>query len=138
MKKLQKEYRSIIVRRDSVAAGDDIFAPHEKRVKIETKETLESAIEKVILAKYLPKIQDGKATWIVEGKEPIAVIAQQWLKPCYLVEANIELRKVVDFETDHQLKFIYWCQVEPQEVVDCIKQGKPLPDKFGRDKIFTR
>ena len=124
--------KNIIVWRDSVAAGDDAFAPHEKKVKVENDETIESVIEKISAGPYLPSIQGGKATWIVIGKGPLAIIAQQWPKPYYLVEPGAPIENLIEFTNDHQLEFKYWCQVEPNEVITCLKQGKPLPDRFGR------
>ena len=125
---------NIIIWRDSVAAGDDVFAPHEQKVKIEDGETIETTLEKILETHYLPKIQGGKATWIVVGKNSLAVVAQQCSKPLFLIEANTETKDLLDFTNKWHLDFRYWCQVEPNEVAESIKQGKPLPDKYGRDK----
>jgi hypothetical protein len=134
MNKPQKRRpENIIIWRDSVAAGDDVFAPHEIKIKVENTETIESTLEKILATHYLPSIQGGKATWIIFGKNPVAIIAQQWSKPHYLVAPVTHTKDLIEFTDDHQLEFIYWCQVEPNEVVASIKLGKPLPDKYGRD-----
>jgi len=130
--KQRRKRKNIVIWRDSVAAGDDFFPPHERRIKAEGDETLETILEKILAIHYLPSIIGGQATWIVVGKSPLAVIAQQWSKPYYLVEPVAYIEELIDRTSDHDLEFKYWCQVEPNEVVACIKQGKPLPDKFGR------
>jgi hypothetical protein len=126
--------KTIIVWRDSVAAGDDVFAPHEIKIEVENNESIETTLEKILATHYLPSIQGGKATWIVVGKNSLAVIAQQWSKPHFLVESVARIENLIEFTKDHHLEFMYWCQVEPNEVVASIEQGKPLPDKYGRDK----
>ena len=138
----KRRSKNIIIWRDSVAAGDDFNPPHAKKIKAESNESIEEVLEKILGTHYLPSIIGGKATWIVEGKFPLAVIAQQWSKPYYLVEASTPIEGLVEFN-DHQLKFVYWCQVEPNEVIASIKQGKPLPNRYGGDKkketnIFER
>jgi hypothetical protein len=129
-----RKSQNIIIWRDSVAAGDDVFAPHEQKIKVENDETIETTLEKILATHYLPNIQGGKATWIVFGKNSLAVIAQQWSKPHFLVESVSPTANLIEITNDHHLEFIYWCQVEPNEVVASIEQGKPLPDKYGRDK----
>lgn len=121
--------KNIIVWRDSVAAGDDIYPRHEKRIKTKSGETVESVLEKILAMHYLPSIIGGKATWIVVGKSPLAVVAQQWSKPHYLVEPSAHIEKLIEIKDGHHLEFMYWCQVEPNKVVASIEQGKPLPDR---------
>ena len=127
----KRRSKNIIVWRDSVAAGDDIFPRHEIRIKTEGGETFESVLGKILATHYLPSILGGKATWIVVGKSPLAVVAQQWSKPHYLVEPVAHIEKLIELENSHHLEFMYWCQVEPNKVVASIEQGKPLPDRFG-------
>jgi hypothetical protein len=122
--------KPMIVWRDSVAAGDDVFAPHEIKIKIDNNESIETTLKKILATHYLPSIQGGKATWIVVGKKPVAVVAQQWSKPHFLVEAAARTENLIDFTKDHHLEFMYWCQVDPNEVIASIEQGNPLPDKW--------
>lgn len=125
---------NIIVWRDSVAAGDDIFAPHAIKIKVDNNESIETTLGKILASHYLPSIQGDKATWIVVGKNSLAVVAQQWSKPHFLVEAVTPTCNLIEFTNEHHLDFRYWCQVEPNEVVACLEQGKPLPDRYGSDK----
>jgi hypothetical protein len=129
----EKESKHILIWRDSVAAGDDVFAPHEVAINVEYDERIERTLEKIVAARYLPSILGGKATWIVIGKKPVAVIAQQWREPHYFVESTTRTEDLIESTDDHQLEFLYWCQVEPGQVVESLEQGKPLPDKYGRE-----
>ena len=126
--------KNIIIWRDSVAAGDDVDAPHEIKIMVENDESIETTLEKILATHYLASIQGGKATWIVVGKNPLAVIAQQWSKPHFLVTSSAHTEDLIEVTKKYQLEFRYWCQVEPNEVVASIEQGKPLPDRYGRDK----
>jgi hypothetical protein len=126
--------KDITIWRDSVAAGDDIFAPHEIKIRVEYDESIETTLEKILATHYLPSIQGGKATWILVGKSSLAVIAQQWSMPHFFIKLNARTESLVEFTNKWQLEFKYWCQVEPDEVAACIEQGKPLPDRYGRDK----
>jgi len=130
----KRRSKNIIVWRDSVAAGDDIYPRHEKRIKTESDETIESVLEKILGTHYLPSILGGKATWIVVGKSHLAVVAQQWSKPHYLVDPTTLIENLIELKDGHHLEFMYWCQVEPQKVVASIEQGKPLLDRYGRDE----
>ena len=139
----ERRFKNIIFWRDSVAAGDDINPRHERIIKIESGETVESVLEKILSMHYLPSILGGKATWIVMGKSPLAVVAQQWSKPHFLVEPTTHIENLVELKDGHHLEFMYWCQVEPNKVVASIEQGKPLPDQYGRDEkskmsVFAR
>ena len=121
----------VIIWRESVAAGDDVDAPHELEVKVEQNEPIDRTVEKILANRYLASIQGGKATWILMGRKPIAVLAQQWSKPHFLVEPTTCTEELIASTGDRQFEFLYWCQVEPHKVVDCIVQGKPWPDRYS-------
>ena len=67
--------------RDSVAAGDDMDAPHELAVLVDDDATTETMIAAIRDADYLPRIAGGRATWSVVSDRTLAVIAQQWPEP---------------------------------------------------------
>lgn len=123
--------QTITIWRDSVAAGDDVFAPHELKIEIEENETIETTLGEILTRHYLASIQGGKATWIVVGKTALAVIAQQWAKPQYLIEKTLRTKDVLDDKNEWHLDFRYWGQADPDEVIESIKQGKPLPDRYS-------
>jgi hypothetical protein len=97
--------------RDSVAAGDDIGAPHRKRISVAASAALAEVIAKVGSLGYLAEIAGGKATWVVEASVPLAVMAQQWSEPVIL-PAGLAL---TDIPTE--LHFRYLAQEDPAQVV---------------------
>jgi len=122
------------VKRDSVCAGDDVDAPHARRFEFQSSVTLGDALSAVIKAGYLAKIAGGKATWIVEADQPLAVVAEQWDSPEFLVDSSTRLTEYVSLGASKPLFFRYWCQVDPAVVFERLKAGRPLPDMFGRDE----
>ena len=102
---------SIKVERDSVCAGDDGDAPHTQTFELNDGTTLEDTLKHIIGSRYLASIQGGKATWIVHGKMPLAVVAQQWLEPKFLVDPLQEI-------PDRELFFEYCQQKDPDEVYE--------------------
>ena len=118
--------------RDSVHAGDDVDAPHEIRLPISDDESLENVIRRIVSSNYLASISGGKATWIVEsGSRALGVVAQQWPTARFLVAADNNVRSFLSSNTGCHLNFIYWCQVDPDHVFECLQDGKPLPNKYG-------
>jgi hypothetical protein len=125
--------RSLIVWRDSVAAGDDADAPHEWILPVSPDATVSDVVERVLRVspRYLASIGGGRATWILETGRPIAVVAQQWEEPRYLVPASVPVWSVVSPASRPHLQARYWCQVEPELVVDALRSGAPLPDRYS-------
>lgn len=126
---------AVNVERDSICAGDDIDAPHAMRFAFQLTDTLEQALSTIVDA-YLPNnIAGGKATWIVEAAgKSVAVVAQQWESPQFLIKPTTQLIECVVPEAPKGLFFRYWCQVSPVVVFDCLRLGRPLPDIYGRDE----
>jgi len=104
--------------------------PHDIDFSVTEEETVECVAGRLIAASYLPSISGGKATWILEtNSAPLAVIAQQWPQPRFLVEPG---RRIGADVGSGDLYFRYWCQVDPDLVYECLRDGKALPDMFGR------
>lgn len=121
----------IVIWRDSVAAGDDVDAPHELKIELRAQESLDSLVTRIIQSNYLASIAGGKATWILKsGERALAVVAQQWPAPCFLVPAEDSARSYLS-GGECDVEFVYWCQVDPKRVFDCLASGKPLPDRHG-------
>ncbi|MDB5338862.1 MAG: hypothetical protein JWN70_4481 [Planctomycetaceae bacterium] len=126
---------AVNVERDSVGAGDDIFAPHAKRFAFQARDTLADVLSAILVAGYLAKIAGGKATWIVEAAgKPVAVVAQQWGAPKFLIDQTSLVTDCVTPEAPRALFFRYWCQLDPAVVFQCLRLGQPLPDRYGRDE----
>jgi hypothetical protein len=119
------------VERDSVCAGDDADAPHEKHFRLSADATLADTISVIIGEKYLASIAGGMATWIVESNKSLAVVAQQWDSPRFLVDWTTPIVECVPVDASKRRFFRYWCQVDPTTVVDCLQAGRSLPSKYG-------
>jgi hypothetical protein len=130
-----KKTRELIVWRDSVAAGDDCDAPHELVIAVGS-DSLGSFVNRLLGAHYLPGISGGRATWILEsGRDigrPLAVIAQQWAQPRFLVPPDAHVLTYIEPRAKPHLHLIYWCQVDPDKVFQCFQRDEPLPDRYGR------
>ena len=74
---MEPSRQSLILTRDSVAMGDDVYAPHLHRARVLGDTPLE-LVNAVLQLGYLPKIAGGKAVWVASSNEPIAVCAQEW------------------------------------------------------------
>jgi hypothetical protein len=123
---------SLIVWRDSVCAGDDCDAPHERALSSSPDMTLRQASALLLDGRYLASISGGAATWILEGKRPLLVCAQQWTEPRFLVSPDSMISDCIRPRDTPHLRFRYWCQVDPDRVFDSLKAGKRLPDMYGR------
>ena len=127
-----REDSSLVIWRDSVCAGDDVDAPHETVLSMPLDAPIGQLAERLLDGKYLAFISRGRATWIFEGASPLAVFAQQWKKPRFLVSHELPLSLVMNSNARPHFNFRYWCQVDPDRVYDCLKKGEPLPDMYGR------
>jgi hypothetical protein len=123
--------RSLIIWRDSVAAGDDGDAPHEVSVPTAPDATISEVVHRLARARYLASIIGGIATWIIQTDRPIAVVAQQWTAPRYLVSPDASIWSVVDHGARPHVHARYWCQVDPDLVFECLRTGQPLPEKHS-------
>jgi len=116
--------------RDSVCAGDDCNAPHELAWP-NPEVPLGQLAAELICRHYLASIAGGQATWILHGLRPLAVLAQQWSEPRFLVDASTPVSAYLKRETPPHLNLEYRCQVDPDAVFNCLREGRPLPSKYG-------
>jgi hypothetical protein len=125
----------LILWRDSVTAGDDCDAPHRLVLGVRA-DSLSSFIKRVLGAHNLLGISGGKATWILKPEDhsdrSLAVIAQQWVEPRFLVTADADVLLYINRGAKPHLYFTYWCQVDPDRVFQCLQRNEPLPDRYGR------
>ncbi len=120
----------LTVWRDSVCMGDDVDAPHELKLPVNQLESIRSVVERLLGMGYLAQIAGGKATWIFQANSrPLAVVAQQWPHPRFVV-SPYEPAAAFRREAAPDFDFLYWCQADPETVWECLRAGKPLPDKY--------
>lgn len=110
--------------RDSVAAGDDIDAPHWIEFEIDEKETAISLVTKILEMDYLACISGGEATWSLVASNPIAVIAQQWEEPKLFAMLNPSLAELFDGKQEVKLRFNYHAQIDPNTAYEVIIRYK--------------
>jgi hypothetical protein len=123
---------SFVIWRDSVAMGDDVDAPHEWVVPLGDHNSIGAVVETMLSTPYLASIIGGRATWIVEGARPLAVVAQQWAAPRWLVAPEVPASALRRSGGTPDFEVRYWCQVDPDQVYECLRTGAPLPDRHGR------
>ncbi|MFY9983332.1 MAG: hypothetical protein WAM44_05420 [Chthoniobacterales bacterium] len=126
----------LILWRDSVCAGDDCDAPHELALAVGA-DSLGSFIKRFLAAGYLPSISGGNATWILKTERhtdrALAVIAQQWAEPRFLVAADADVLLYINRSAkEPHLYLRYWCQVDPETVFQRLERNESLPVRYGR------
>jgi len=105
--------RVIFINRESVCMGDDC-EDHELEFKVNESTTLCELIIELFNMRYLASIGGGKATWVLRYKtQLLAVIAQEWDKPQYLVDENIKLYDLLNSCERIELFFEYLMQINP-------------------------
>jgi hypothetical protein len=110
----------------SVAAGDDAV-PHVLTIDVPPDRLLADVVIDLVEQRYLASIVGGRATWIlVTGDRPLAVLAQQWPEPRYLIDPA---KPISSFGTAEgvSLLFRYWLQHDPDSVFDELAAGREPP-----------
>jgi hypothetical protein len=123
------ELLTVQVDRNSVHASDE--AP-PKRITVQPDATIRTMLELATAEAYLPSISGGKATWVVESAAagagvafvPIALCAQQWAEPVFLVASDSSVAALFGSATP-RLYFRYRCQEDPSAVLAEIRACAP-------------
>ena len=110
--------------RDSVAAGDDCYAPHLKEFEVLDDILISSFLENILDTNYLASISGGKAAWSLASSKPLAIVAQQWTEPKYLVWNNPTVSELSDGNGVLRLKFNYHAQLNPDIVYEVLSRFK--------------
>lgn len=121
------------VDRDSVCAGDDCVS-HQASLALPAEADVGELLRQALRVCPLPTIAGGQASWLIatEGEEQgvIAVIAQQWTAPQWLVP---ETGRVAQLYRGRRptLYFRYWCQVSPELLLRALRSGDDLPPRHA-------
>ncbi len=107
----------LVIWRDSVCAGDDCDAPHERILHARLDESLDALLGRLLTERYVASISGGQATWVLVGRMPLAVVAQQWAQPRYLVQPSALLAGLIELNKRPHLNFLYRAQADPEQVV---------------------
>jgi hypothetical protein len=139
----------IRVTRDSVAMGDDTWAPHEWRFSVHPETTLGELVRMVVADHYLASIAGGLATWTVETGRgrggSLAVVAEQWQDPRFVVDPGLRTTAVpAAYDPAHgrvDLHVQYHAQRDPDAVLTALSPGlgtaafnQPVPVRVVRDQ----
>ncbi len=121
----------LTVGRDSVPLGVK-GKPHAIDISVPSDATVADVLERHLPEDFLPAIDGDKATWVLgvvvpgdEERKPteaLAVIAQQWDEPAFLVAPHTRLSGRVA-----ALHFRYWGQAAPGEVLQRLLANTPMP-----------
>jgi hypothetical protein len=110
----------LLVTRSSVAAGDDVDAPHRIELDGPDGEDVEAAIAAVVGSGYLPHVSGGRATWSVSSGRVLAVVAQEWPTPRMLWGVDRSLCGLDVVRDTLRMHFSYHAQLDPQLVHDVL------------------
>jgi hypothetical protein len=84
----------IALSRCSVSAADDVDAPHSRIVTVPDGLPLRLFVQMVADSDYLPRISGGRATWGLELRATVAVLAQQWRHTRFLSNPETPMRSM--------------------------------------------
>jgi hypothetical protein len=114
----------IRVTRDSVAAGDDADAPHERVFAFADDPSPLAAIARIVADGYLARIAGGKAVWSAASGVPLAVVAQQWPGPRLVPWQEPTWSQLEQQDGSCRLHFNYHAQIDPDIVLRVLKDLK--------------
>ncbi|WP_092414802.1 hypothetical protein [Collimonas sp. OK307] len=109
----------IITTRDSVAAGDDVDAPHRREFEFADGTSLPDALTTIARSNYLVSISGGKATWSAVSSVTLAVIAQEWAAPKNLFLGDKESLDIRNSAL--HIHFNYHAQIDPEVVYEILR-----------------
>lgn len=112
----------IYVTRDSVAAGDDVDAPHGRTYSLADTLSPMEIIARIVADGYLARISGGEATWSVASGVLIAVVAQQWKEARSVAWPEVALAQLEQRDGAYRVHFNYHMQREPEEVLAILKE----------------
>ena len=113
---------NVYVTRDSVAAGDDVDAPHGRAFSFPDTLSSLQLIARIVAEGYLARISGGKATWSAVSRVPLAVVAQQWAEPRAVPWREVSLSGLEQRDGAYRIHFNYHAQRDPKVVLQVLKE----------------
>jgi hypothetical protein len=113
----------VSVDRSSVAMGDDAL-PHAQTIDVQAGTPLADVITYLLETHFLALIAGGEATWILVADRPLAVVAQQWDEPRFLVDSSRPISSFSAGGRGVSLMFRYWRQHDPDQVFEELAAGR--------------
>jgi hypothetical protein len=112
----------LYITRDSVAAGDDIDAPHVRTGRVADESDIEQIVATCLNASPLPNISGGQATWCLSSLVPLAVIAQQWPRSRLVSSIGPRIESLDLRDDILRLHFSYFAQHDPEDVLAVLQR----------------
>ena len=106
--------------RDSVAAGDDIDAPHAVVLTVADGWSVEALLDHAIASAALPGISGGRATWCVSSRLPLQVLAQEWSSSRRVNFLTPPLSELDATASEVRFHFTYFAQLDPELVFEVL------------------
>ncbi|TWT81662.1 hypothetical protein CA13_31280 [Planctomycetes bacterium CA13] len=106
----------LYITRDSVAAGDDVDAPHARNSSVPDDADVSQIVAACLAASPLPSIAGGDASWALSSGVPLAVIAQQWASPKLVSQFPPNPNRLDLTDGTLRLHFTYFAQQSPDDV----------------------
>ena len=107
--------------RDSVAAGDDIDAPHFKEMVIDENAISLDLARQIQGMRYLASIRTGEATWSIAIDVPVAVVVQQWEEPELITSVNSTVKELAKGDRCLKGHVNYHCQEDPDKILEKLR-----------------
>lgn len=99
----------IVVRRDSVCAGDDIDAPHEKRFWLRDEANINEVFRALVAMDYLPSIAGSRESWEAHlTDEVIFKVGKNFENPEFLVSPLNKVKGYVSSNSLAEVKLVYF------------------------------
>jgi hypothetical protein len=111
--------------RDSVAAGDDADAPHQRVEQLGQDLGTPAEVQALlgeIAGRYLPGVA-GRATWIAWSRLPLLVLSSAWPEPrtIWLTESDLPL---LDWRKEGlHVHFVYLALTDPEAVLEVARRS---------------
>ena len=110
--------------RDSVAAGDDVDAPHTRLIEIADVETAHAVVDLVFDKLALAAISSGQATWGLKSNVMLAVVAQQWTAPRKLPWPGGTIQALAWSGDTLNVHAVYFAQLPPDVVFEVLRRAQ--------------
>lgn len=85
--------------------------------------TVSDVLLAMLQADYLPGIGGGRATWLVMGLKPVAVIAQQWTAPRWLISPDLPVEVARDPSGQYDFWVHYGGDTDPEKTCEIYRHS---------------
>lgn len=119
----------VLAHRDAVRAGDE-EGPLSRLFEVSETISLVRFLATMREGRFLPRVFGGRATWVVEGDRPLAVLAQEYRDAWPLTEAGAKLVDLAGTLPRPHLTFRYHGRRLPEDV---FRELGGDPVRLGRD-----